>query len=97
MERRAMTDQTAIEQATSRLSLALDALDAAVEHKIEIDRSRALLVEQMHALDADRARLAADLDAQTSKAKRLETTNRDIARRLDTAMENIRLVLESQD
>ncbi len=92
-----MSDQTAIEQATRRLSQALDALDSAVERRIEIERSRALLVEQNHALDADRSRLAADLDTQTAKASRLEAANRDIARRLDAAMENIRLVLEAQN
>ena len=92
-----MTDQSAIEQATRRLTQALDALDAAVERRIEIDRSRTILVEQMHALDADRAKLAADLDKETARARRLETANRDIARRLDTAMENLRHVLETQD
>jgi hypothetical protein len=92
-----MTDPTAIEQVTTRLTRALDALDAAVDRRIEIDRSRTILVEQMHALDADRAKLAADLDRETSKARRLEGVNRDIARRLDAAMDNIRHVLEAQD
>ena len=92
-----MTDPTAIEQVTKRLTQALDALDAAVERRIEIDRSRAILVEQMHGLDADRARLAADLDQETARARRLESANRDVTRRLDAAIENIRHVLESQD
>ena len=43
------------------------------------------------------SKLAADLDAQTARARRLETANREIARRLDAAMENIRSVLEAQD
>ena len=92
-----MTDQTTIDSATRRFTQALDMLDAAVERRIEIDRSRTLLVEQFQALDADRAKLAADLDTQTAKARRLETANRDIARRLDAAMENIRNVIESQN
>ena len=92
-----MTDQIAIESATRRFTQALDMLDAAVDRRVEIDHSRTLLVEQVHALDADRSKLAADLDAQTAKARKLETANRDIAARLDAAMENIRLVLESQD
>jgi hypothetical protein len=91
-----MTDQTAIESATRRFTQALDMLDAAVERRIEIDRSRALLTEQVHALDADRARLAGDLDAQLGKVRSLESVNREIARRLDAAMESIRHVLESQ-
>jgi predicted nucleic acid-binding Zn-ribbon protein len=92
-----MTDQIAIDTATKRLTQALDALDSAVDRRIEIDRSRAILTDQIHALDADRSKLAADLDTQTARARRLETANRDIARRLDAAMENIRLVLDAQD
>jgi hypothetical protein len=92
-----MTDQTAIESATRRFTQALDMLDAAVERRMEIERSRALLAEQFHALDADRSKLASDLDAQLGKVRSLEAANREVARRLDAAMENIRLVLESQD
>ena len=92
-----MTDPTTIEQATKRLTLALHALDAAVERRLETDRSRAVLTEQVHALDADRARLAADLDGQVAKVRRLETANRDIARRLDAAMDNVRQVLDSKE
>ena len=92
-----MTDQSVIDTETKRLSEALDALDAAVERRLEIERGRAILTEQVHALDADRARLAAELDGQMARARRLESANRDIARRLDAAMENIRLVLEPQE
>jgi hypothetical protein len=92
-----MTDQAAIEQATRRLAQALEALEAAVESRLETDRSHAALAEQVHALDADRSRLAADLDAQTGRARQLESINRDIARRLDAAMDNIRAALESTD
>jgi hypothetical protein len=91
-----MTDQAEIEPVTRRLSKALDMLDAAVERRIEIDRSRTILTEQVHALDADRSKLAGDLDVQLAKVRSLESANREIARRLDAAMENIRLVLESQ-
>lgn len=92
-----MTDPSLIEAATRRLSLALDQLEAAAERRIEIDRSRTVLTEQVHALDADRSKLAADLDAQTARSRRLEEANRDIARRLDAAMQNIRSVLEGED
>ena len=96
-----MTDQTAIDLATRRLTQALDALDAAVDTAVdrrsEIDRSRTVLAEQVHALDADRSKLAADLDNQLARSRRLETANRDIARRLDAAMENITFVLDTQD
>ena len=54
------------------------------------------LAAQLHALGADRSRLAADLDAAAARARGLETTNREVARRLDAAIETIRAVLEAQ-
>jgi hypothetical protein len=92
-----MTEQGAIDAATRRLTLALEALDAAVDRRIEMERSRAILTEQVHALDADRSRLAADLDSQAARARRLETANRDIASRLDAAMQNVRSVLDGTE
>ena len=92
-----MSDQTAIEAATKRLTLALDALDAAVERRLEADRSEAKLADQLHALVSDRSRLAAELDAEAARARRLETTNREVARRLDAAMDNVRSVLDGQE
>jgi hypothetical protein len=58
-----MTDQTAIDTATKRLTLALDALEAATERRLEADRDGARLADQVHALGADRSKLAAELDA----------------------------------
>jgi len=92
-----MTEQTAIEQATRRLTQALDALDAAVESRVEADKGATALNEQVHALAADRSKLAADLDAAMARSRSLESQNRDIALRIDAAMENIRLVLESNE
>lgn len=91
-----MTDQTAIDAATKRLTQALDALDAAVERRHEAERAEAGLAEQIHTLGADRARLASELDVQTARSRQLEATNREIARRLDAAMENIRSVIGEQ-
>jgi hypothetical protein len=91
-----MTDPTAIDSATRRLTRALEALDAAVDRRLEADRDEARLADQVHTLGVDRARLAAELDAQTARSRALETANRDIARRLDTAIDNIRSVLGAQ-
>lgn len=91
-----MSDQTAIDAATRRLSQALDALDAAVERRLEADRNEARLADQIHALGADRASLASELDAQTARARQLETANREIAKRLDAAIDNIRSVVDTQ-
>lgn len=92
-----MTDGSPIDVATKRLAFALDALEAALERRREADRSEAALADQLQAAGIDRARLAADLDTQTARVKQLEQANREIARRLDIAMESIRAVLAAHD
>ena len=81
------TAQSAIDLAVKRLALALDALDAAVERRREADRGEEALAAQVQALGLDRARLASTLDGETARARRLETTNREIAQRLDALSE----------
>jgi L-lactate utilization protein LutB len=92
-----MTDAGGIEAATRRLMLALDGLEAAAERRREADRADLGLADQMHALGADRSRLASDLDSVTARARALETTNQEVARRLDAAIETIRSVIEAND
>ena len=92
-----MTDAGTIEVATRRLMLALDGLEAAAERRREADRAELGVADQLHALAADRSRLAADLDAVTARARALETTNQEVARRLDAAIETIRSVIEAND
>jgi seryl-tRNA synthetase len=86
-----MSDPSAIDAATKRLALALDALEAAVE------RVGDRLGEQLQALSTDRSRLASELDDTAARARKLESTNREIARRLDAAMDTIRTVIEAND
>jgi hypothetical protein len=92
-----MTEANAIEAATRRLSAALDALEAATERRREADRGEQTLVEQVHALGEDRSRLASDLDLQAARSRRLESTNREVARRLDAAIETIKTVLDGHE
>ena len=58
-----MTEPSAIDAASKRLALALDALAAAVERRHEADRGEQTLDAQLHALGADRSRLASALGA----------------------------------
>lgn len=92
-----MSDASAVEAATKRLALALDALEAALERRREADRSEEALANQLQALGLDRSRLAADLDAQTARSRRLELVNREVARRLDAAIHSIRSMIAGQD
>ena len=92
-----MPDASAIDAASRRLASALDALEAALDRRRLSDRGEETLAAQIHALGADRSRLAADLDMQAARARTLETTNREIARRLDVAIDNIRSVIATHD
>jgi chromosome segregation ATPase len=90
-----MSDADSIEMATRRLLLALDALEAAAERRSEADHGEELLANQVHALGADRARLASELDEVTARVRSLETANREVMHRIDQAIETIRTVLSS--
>src|SRR5437763_1174763 len=60
------------------------------------DRGENALAAQVHALGSDRSKLASDLDAATAHSRKLEATNREIAQRLDVAIDSIRSVIEAQ-
>jgi hypothetical protein len=89
-----MTEPNAIEAASRRLALALDALAAAVERRRSADVGAATLSAQLHALSGDRSRLAAELDEASARARSLESINRDVARGLDAAIATIRSLVE---
>jgi chromosome segregation ATPase len=90
-----MRDENGIEAAAKRLIQAIDALAAAVERRREADREEERLAEQLQALGTDRSRLAAELDAAAASARRLKTANREVAQRLDAAIETIHSVLDA--
>jgi chromosome segregation ATPase len=89
-----MSEDDSVEVASHRLALALEALEAAAERRSEIDRGQESLFTQIHALGTDRARLASELDYATARSRGLENANRDVAQRIDQAIEAIRGVLE---
>lgn len=89
-----MPAEPTVDQALQRLDLALRALELAVTRRLEADRSIAGLEDEVNRLGDDRSRLADDLDRQTARANRLEDVNREVSRRLVSAMESIRSVLD---
>jgi hypothetical protein len=91
-----MSEQSGIDAAVRRLALALDALDAAVERRRDSDRDEDGLARQLQALGTDRSKLAAALDGETARSRRLEAVNRELAGRLDAAITSIQTVLNGQ-
>jgi len=92
-----MTEASAIDAASKRLALALDALAAAVERRREADRGEETLDAQLYALGTDRSRLASELDAAAARGRGLETANREVAQRIDAAIATIRAVLGAHE
>ena len=92
-----MTEPNAIEAASRRLALALDALAAAVERRRVADRDEETLAAQLQALGSDRSRLASELDAAAARARSLESVHRDVAQRLDAAIGTLRSLLAADE
>jgi len=92
-----MSETDSIDIASRRLAFALDALEEAVDRRSEADREQEALVTQVHALGADRARLASELDYAAARSRGLESANREVAQRLDQAIETIRGVLAHEE
>lgn len=92
-----MAESSRLDAAASRLSQALAALETAVLRRLEGDRSHVALIQQLEAAQADRARLAEEVDLSAERIAELEAVNRDVARRIDQTMDAIRGVLKAQD
>src|SRR3982074_3337931 len=91
-----MADASAIEAATRRLAAALDALEAALDRRRDTDRGEDALAAQGPPRGPARPKLPPELDEQAARWRRLESANREIAHRLDVAIDNIRSVLEAE-
>jgi hypothetical protein len=90
-----MPDPDALDRAFKRLDDALSRLEAAVERRVAEDAARAGLADEVARLAEDRAQLAVDLDGQLARSARLEDANKEVSRRLVSAMETIRSVLDA--
>jgi molecular chaperone GrpE (heat shock protein) len=90
----AMTGETTLKEVISRLGRAIDALEHAVLARLEHEQDYFEAEAEVQRMNADRARLAQELDNSEARAERLEEANKEVSRRLVTAMETIRAVLD---
>ncbi len=79
--------------ALRRLSAALEKLEAATERRLKAEALRSNLEEELAVMQDDRARLAVELDGALARSSSLETTNDEVARRLDDASAAVKSVL----
>lgn len=81
------------EAAASRLDRAFSRLEASVRSLNGRIRAHARIEADTQKLVSERARLATELDKATMRAKRLDDSAGEVARRLVVAMESVREVL----
>ena len=89
------TQDTGIEQSLKRLNAALDAFEAALMRRKHTSETVESLKKEIQTLTEDRSNLAQELDKVRAFATQLEKIQGKAGKRLDTAMDNIRSVLES--
>lgn len=89
-----MSGEVTLKQAISRLTRALEMLEAAASARLEREQDYEESDEEIQRLGVDRARLAEELDKSEARADRLQDANQEVSRRLVTAMETIRAVLD---
>jgi len=89
-----MTADKTIQFALSELGSAITSLENAIDMRIERQRENGEVENEVKRVHVDRARLAQELDQSEFRANRLEEVNREVSRRLVTAMETIRAVLD---
>jgi chromosome segregation ATPase len=89
-----MSGEATLREVLGRLDRAMERLEEAVAARLERESDYAEADAEVQRVNADRARLAQELDMSEARAERLVEANREVSRRLVTAMETIRAVLD---
>jgi predicted nucleic acid-binding Zn-ribbon protein len=90
----AMTAEANLREVIVRLGRAIEALEQAAAARLEHEQDYSEAEAEVQRMNADRARLAQELDNSEARGERLEEANKEVSRRLVTAMETIRAVLD---
>ncbi|HEV7319821.1 MAG TPA: DUF4164 domain-containing protein [Ensifer sp.] len=83
-----------VKAAIDELRNALQSLENAIDGRFDRERDFSEFEGEVRRVNTDRSRLAQELDQSQFRANRLEEVNREVSRRLVTAMETIRAVLD---
>lgn len=89
-----MSGEATLKEVINRLAKAIDTLESAVAGRVERHQDHSEADAEVQRMNADRARLAQELDNSEARGERLETANKEVSRRLVAAMETIRAVLD---
>ncbi|KRD51367.1 MULTISPECIES: DUF4164 domain-containing protein [Sinorhizobium/Ensifer group] len=83
-----------VKAAIDELRNAVQSLENAIDGRFDRERDFGEFEGEVRRVNTDRSRLAQELDQSQFRANRLEEVNREVSRRLVTAMETIRAVLD---
>lgn len=89
-----MASDITLREALDRLRKGIERLEASVDSRLEKENDYAEADAEIQRMNADRSRLAQEIDKAEARAERLAEVNREVSRRLVTAMETIRAVLD---
>lgn len=89
-----MTGEATLKEVLVRLGKAMDAVESAALARLENEQDYSEAEAEVQRMNADRSRLAQELDNSEARSERLEEANKEVSRRLVTAMETIRAVLD---
>jgi hypothetical protein len=85
-----MAESDALQQATARLGAAVDGLENVLGPLIDEEDSVATLKQKLCFLTDERDRLLSELDAERSRARRLEAANDEVSGRLEAVIGTLR-------
>jgi chromosome segregation ATPase len=85
-----MTQTDALQQALDRFDASVDSIERVFSQLVEEREGAAKLKEQLRALTDERNRLAAELDMERGRARRLEAANDEVSGRLEAVMGTLR-------
>jgi hypothetical protein len=83
-----------VNAAIEELRNAIQSLEIAIDGRFDKEKDVSEFEGEVRRVNTDRSRLAQELDQSQFRANRLEEVNREVSRRLVTAMETIRAVLD---
>jgi chromosome segregation ATPase len=89
-----MSSQQTLSEVLDRLDKAVSSLEDVIDRQLEVRENYRDAEEEVQRMNADRSKLAGELDTSEARAERLEDVNKEVSRRLVTAMETIRAVLD---
>jgi DNA repair exonuclease SbcCD ATPase subunit len=89
-----MASQQTLSEVLAGWTRRFQSLEDAVDRQLEVRENYRDAEEEVQRMNADRSKLAGELDTAEARAERLEDVNKEVSRRLVTAMETIRAVLD---